>query len=94
MGACGSRPNCCAGGRLVLRKKKRTHRKERIVSKRRVSSNKLEGNVDSRAAADRSVQGSDPTSIFLHICINLVIFFLFLNSQINVNREVLNFYAL
>ncbi|KAB1211627.1 hypothetical protein CJ030_MR6G008523 [Morella rubra] len=47
MGACGSRPDGCVGGRLGLPKRKRNHRKRRRLSKRRVPSNvNLQGSVD------------------------------------------------
>ncbi|XP_059452014.1 uncharacterized protein LOC132182712 [Corylus avellana] len=56
MGSCGSKPNWCVGGRLVLRKKTSPHRQRRRVSKRRISSNRLERNAVSRAATERSLQ--------------------------------------
>ncbi|KAG2714397.1 hypothetical protein I3760_03G025000 [Carya illinoinensis] len=54
MGACGSRPQGCVGGKLRFPKKKRNHRKRRRLSKRRVSSNTREPKVDSRGPVDRS----------------------------------------
>lgn len=50
MGACGSRPDGCVGGRLGLPKRKRNHRKRRRLSKRRVPSNV-------------NLQGSHPISV-------------------------------
>ncbi|KAE8021620.1 hypothetical protein FH972_007494 [Carpinus fangiana] len=62
MGSCGSKPNWCVGGRLVLRKKKSPHRKRRRASKRRISSNRLERNAGSRAASLQDVVYFDSAS--------------------------------
>ncbi|GMY13535.1 hypothetical protein FCV25MIE_08774 [Fagus crenata] len=63
MGACGSRPEGCAGGRIRLPKKKRINRKRRRAAKRRVPfNNNLE--ITDRSHSNPAFQGSFDVSFF------------------------------